>query len=149
MADKKTKKIDIKGKNENGTMFYTFNQNNSGGRFVRNSMVDHYVVVEGKSFEEIIERAESIGIYFDGCSDGRDCSCCGDRWYKPWSESDSDFTKVPSCYGSAFAGPFTNKRKKDSTVVVHYLDGTIAYGDSTYVGQEKEWPDLALYDDVR
>ncbi|MEV5407168.1 hypothetical protein AB0L20_32150, partial [Streptomyces albidoflavus] len=25
-------------------------------------------------------RALGLGIYFNGCVDGRDCRCCGDRW---------------------------------------------------------------------
>lgn len=59
--------------------FYTFNQNNSGGSFHYDNQtgISHYVVVEADTEDEAIDRAESIGLYFDG--DG-DCECCGSRW---------------------------------------------------------------------
>ena len=60
-------------------MFYTFKQNNSGGSFVIDDKVDVYVVIEANSSTHANERAVDIGIYFDGCYRGRDCSCCGDR----------------------------------------------------------------------
>jgi hypothetical protein len=74
--------------------FHTFHQNNSGGSF-RKPAID--VIVEGDSIEEIVERALGAGIYFDGCKDGTDCSCCGDRWYAPWTDKELD--DVPSVYG--------------------------------------------------
>lgn len=81
-------------------MFYCFNQNNSGGRFRTDHArgISHYVIVEGESRDDIIERAKNIGLYFDGCRTGRDCSCCGDRWYEPW-EGTNDLSDVPSIYG--------------------------------------------------
>jgi len=133
---------------ENETGFYTFNQNNSGGSFVRDSDVDHYVVIEGRSISEVIERAKEVGIYFNGCDEGYDCSCCGDRWSEPWDNE--KLTKVPTMYGedSIFAGPFYDKRKKNDTVVVHYLDGTRAYGTSKVIGWDDKFPDLALHSKV-
>ena len=62
--------------------FYTFRQNNSGGRFKQNNEVDIKVVIEANNAEHANKRAEEIGIYFDGCSKGIDCPCCGDRWYE-------------------------------------------------------------------
>jgi hypothetical protein len=49
------------------TKFYEFDQNNSGGSFVVNDKVCHRV---------IIDKAETLGIHFDGWGD---CSCCGNR----------------------------------------------------------------------
>ena len=69
-------------------MFYCFIQNNSGGHFDYDKVqgISHYVVIEGDSVEDIENKAENIGIYFDGCDKGFDCLCCGDRWYPPCSE---------------------------------------------------------------
>lgn len=60
--------------------FYKFYQNNSGGR--RTAGMPGFLFVEADSADEANERAESIGVYFNGTDeeDGRDCSCCGDRW---------------------------------------------------------------------
>ena len=63
------------------TNFYEFNQNNSGGSFVVNENVCHRIVIEAYSEKEAIEKAEELGCYWNGCDDGSDCPCCGDRWY--------------------------------------------------------------------
>lgn len=77
-------------------MYYTFNQNNSGGsfRFDETHGITHFVIIEANSVSEACERAESIGIYFNGCEDGRDCDCCGDRWSTPWNEDGSEYPEV-------------------------------------------------------
>lgn len=63
--------------------WFEFRQNNSGGRFDHDSEVGIgiYVWVQADNAEHANYRAERIGLYFDGCADGRDCDCCGDRWY--------------------------------------------------------------------
>lgn len=76
--------------------FFEYKQNNSGGDFVFNDKVTTVVIIEAPTPEHANDRAEHIGIYFDGCSDGMDCSCCGDRWYRAWKEKGS---KVPEHYG--------------------------------------------------
>lgn len=76
-------------------MFYTFDQNNSGGEFVVNDQVAHYVIIEAASAKEANEIAESKGIYFNGCKEGNDCPCCGDRWCSAYEEGD----KSPLIYG--------------------------------------------------
>lgn len=72
--------------------YYYFNQNNSGGHFhLDDSMVGaHTVVIQANSAEEANEKAEWLGIYFRGVEDGRDCSCCGDRWYKTDEQDSTD-----------------------------------------------------------
>jgi hypothetical protein len=70
--------------------YYTFSQNNSGGSFDGSY---HYVIIEAPSPEAANEIAVNldlpdVDIYFDGCSDGRDCPCCGDRWYPQYDDSD-------------------------------------------------------------
>ena len=69
-------------------MFYTYNQNNSGGSFVYNDKVCCYVIIEADNAKESNTIAEDIGIYFDGCDNDIDCPCCGDRWY-PTDEYDA------------------------------------------------------------
>lgn len=47
-------------------MFYTYAQNNSYGVFDVDGNVKHYVIIEADSAKEADEKAESIGLYFDG-----------------------------------------------------------------------------------
>lgn len=77
--------------------FYTFNQNNTGGNFIQNKTLAHYVIVEADSSDLANRFAEEIGIYFDGCRAGIDCSCCGDRWYPMGKHEAED---VPMIYGT-------------------------------------------------
>lgn len=83
--------------------FHEFNQNNSGGDFLfdEDRGISHLVIVEADSVEEANRRAEGIGLYFDGCSTGQDCPCCGDRWSEAWAYGDTAETgdPVPSHYG--------------------------------------------------
>lgn len=107
-------------------MFYTFNQNNSGGWFDTDAVkgIARRVIVEAGSHYEANRRAEDIGLYFDGCASGIDCSCCGDRWYEV-CRGDGD--AVPSVYStpldrnkSAFLISGT-----DLEIAIHYLDGSV------------------------
>lgn len=110
--------------------FYTYDQNNSGGAFDfdADAGIAHYVIVEAASSDDADERAERIGIYFDGCDDGRDCDCCGDRWYRAWSDGDD----APLVYGhdvysyknldwSAWRRHYPDVPE----AFVHYVDGTV------------------------
>ena len=74
-------------------MFYTFNQNNSGGSYDINAGINECVIIEADTAGEANDRAVSVGIYFNGCEDGRDCNCCGDRWYA--QDSGDNGTEVP------------------------------------------------------
>ena len=98
-------------------MFYAFRQNNSGGFFSDDlsSGITDYVIIEANSANKANKRAEEIGLYFDGCRNGYDCSCCGDRWYETY---DSDATAQPEIYGELV------EEKEGSDIAVHYLDGT-------------------------
>lgn len=66
--------------------FYEFNQNNTGGSFTTNKIVCHRVIIQASDADEANRLARDMGIYFDGCSLGEDCSCCGDRWYPVFGE---------------------------------------------------------------
>ena len=61
--------------------FYQFTQNNSGGSFESNDKVCHRIIIEANNEDEAIYKAESLGCYWNGVSNGNDCECCGDRWY--------------------------------------------------------------------
>jgi hypothetical protein len=99
--------------------FYTFSQNNSGGVFDIDDNIREWVIIEGNDMNEILDRANDIGIYFDGMSKGIDCSCCGDRWYWPQGGIGDE----PVMYYQRVAThPF-----KYANVVIHYKDGTKQY----------------------
>lgn len=104
------------------TKFYTYNQNNSGGSFIKKQEqgIDTIVIIEATSPSHADSIAEDKGIYFDGCSNGRDCNCCGDRWYK----ADEGYD-VPSFYDT----PITEVEEGffRQGAFVHYLDGRIEY----------------------
>ncbi len=73
--------------------WYMFNQNNSGGVFeIRpEEGIGETVWVQARNVAEANQRAEGIGLYFDGSGD---CSCCGNRWSEVWG-SDEGTTKEP------------------------------------------------------
>lgn len=68
------------------TKFYDLSQNNSGGSFDVNETLCHRLFIEADTYEEAVSKAESLGCYWNGVDEGQDCPCCGDRWYKPYSE---------------------------------------------------------------
>jgi len=102
------------------TKFYTYRQNNSGGRFTISEKegISEYVIIEAINAEHSNTRAEEIGLYFDGCETGNDCSCCGDRWHRADESYGSD---VPSIYGKPLAD--MEKSYFQECCFVHYLDG--------------------------
>ena len=112
--------------------FYTYSQNNSGGSFHYDNAagIGEYVIIEAVSADAASTKAQDIGIYFDGVSDGRDCGCCGDRW----SDYSPDAEDVPSIYGTPVTNEDTGRRWREDgpSVFVHYADGTIkAYPEQT------------------
>ena len=73
-------------------MWFEYDQSNPGGSY--DSSMPNKVFVEGKTAEEANDRAESVGVYFDGVDKGMDCSCCDDRWSRPWGDGeDSVFSR--------------------------------------------------------
>jgi hypothetical protein len=106
--------INYRKGDDNMAKFYTYRQNNSGGYFERDKDVDVIVIIEANDYREANDIAEDIGIYFDGCSKGMDCSCCGDRWSDQWD--DDDATDTPTIYGEPI--------EETENWIVYYLDGT-------------------------
>ena len=80
------------------TRWYEFKQNNSGGSFEHDAKdgIGYAVFIEAWDANHANARAERIGLYFDGCDGGRDCHCCGDRWYRASQYGAKEF---PSHYG--------------------------------------------------
>ena len=112
-------------------MFYTYNQNNSGGSFVtdRGAGIAQLVIIEANNAADADESARSLGLYFNGVEDGRDCSCCGDRWSSQVGRDDGD--EVPSLYGRALS----EKSKffvswTSPAGYIHFTDGTRTSFDS-------------------
>ena len=112
------------------TQFFTFDQNNSFGTFKydKEKGITRTVIIEAVDVDDSVNRAENIGLYFEGISDGIDCPCCGDRWRKPWSD---DGTEVPEYYGEDVRRELSNTYRflKDDQqeIAVHYLDGRIEW----------------------
>ncbi len=86
------------------TKFYTFDQNNTGGSFdhMPASGIGYKVAFEATDVQHAKQRALSAGVYFNGCDDGRDCPCCGDRW-SSWID-ESDATDEPETHGKPLTG---------------------------------------------
>lgn len=108
-------------------MFFHYTQNNSGGKFVSDALrgIGPHVIIEAPSGERANKRAEQIGLYFDGCEIGKDCSCCGDRWGRVYDSAVGDET--PCIWGDdAFAvEDFYAKGRVQHVGYVHYASGKI------------------------
>ena len=101
----------------NSMKWYSFSQNNSGGYF----RGPRHVVVQAVNAAMADATAESFaGVYFDGCSRGLDCACCGDRWSRTW---DGEYEDKPMVYG-VDAVPNTN-------LMLVYYDGRTEGGKSS------------------
>lgn len=101
--------------------FFHFHQNNSGGSFcidLKNGICPD-VIIEARDAAHANERAEEIGIYFNGVEEGLDCGCCGDRWYKQWGPGNDN----PCVYGEPVSE--LNKDWFMEVVAIHYADGRI------------------------
>lgn len=94
--------------------YFVYCQNNSGGRFVHDpEKLSYYVAIEAESISGAAAKAEELGIYFNGCDDGRDCSCCGDRWYRQ-----SEPEELPTYVFMKWMG-------ENPDMYVHNLDGSV------------------------
>lgn len=95
-------------------MFYTFDQNNSGGYYEKSNGISTHVIIEANSSDEANEIAEDKGVYFNGVADGIDCECCGDRWYRV---NEYDGTAVPMVYN--------DNEVQYYNVVIYYANGNV------------------------
>lgn len=110
-------------------MFYHYSQNNSGGSFDFNKKkgITHHVVIEADNAIQANQIAESIGLYFNGCDEGMDCDCCGDRWCEAYGYGDycpkvydHELDKIPNRNLTAWM-------QEGYEVALHLKDGTIKW----------------------
>ena len=95
--------------------------------FVHDDNVSELVLIEAEDANQANDIAERVGIYFDGCSEGRDCHCCGDRWYRAMSDDVSDKLEEN---GNPLEEYESHWMKEP--VTVHYKDGRVVkYGKGT------------------
>ena len=117
--------------------FFTFTQNNSGGSFdfdIDNG-ITHYVVIQAKDEEAARKAAKKIGIYFDGVDSGRDCACCGDRWFC----YNIDVYDQPMVYSQPVdkAEDFSQWMDEGREICVHYTNGKKEWFGIKKRGREK------------
>lgn len=99
--------------------FYTIDQNNSGGYYIKNDYVDYYVSVQADSVEEAEKLLEGIVEDYSNF-----CECCGKRWHI-WLDK-QDAYDVPTNYGI----PLTEMKDRDTfwleekVAIIYYADGT-------------------------
>jgi len=109
-------------------MFYTYRQNNSAGWFQIDKRVNIYVIIEADKCD-VNDRAEQIGLYFDGCEQNLDCECCGDRWYRCHI---GEGTETPTIYDDKIDSFVPVFDRKSHDVVCYFANGAVGY--TTYKG---------------
>lgn len=82
--------IEIRNPEPKGLQWFSYHQNNSGGDFIvdEDDLIAPYVIIQATDGEDANRRALMHGLYFDGIEKGRDCECCGDRWYAVWRDDE-------------------------------------------------------------
>lgn len=108
--------------------FFEFSQNNSGGSFDYDdkSGIGETVIIEASDVDDACDRAERIGIYFNGVESGADCDCCGDRWSRPYGNGDP----VPSKYGQPIGDWLTENKgfgfglRDNERIYIHFMNGS-------------------------
>lgn len=92
------------------TKFFTFHQNNSGGFFHVDEVVDEGgCVFEAKDAAEANKRAKKAGVFSRSF-----CQCCGERFTPVW-ESEEGFDTAQEAVDSHWM---------TAPAVVHFKDGT-------------------------
>ena len=117
------------------TKYYQYIQNNTGGGYTMSEKqgIAQYVIVEAISASHADARAEDIGLYFNGCENGEDCQCCGDRWYEAREYNAAD---TPMIYEQTVQD-YIDKNKGECCYI-HYLDGSFERIVSGTEPKEKE-----------
>jgi hypothetical protein len=100
------------------TKFYTFNQNNSGGYFIENDVVAHYLIVEASNAKEAVEKMQDITTNYSEY-----CSCCGERW-SSWLD-DEDGTEEPMVFDTKIKEQEPENKWFGNSTIIYYYDGTI------------------------
>lgn len=98
------------------TKFYTVNQNNSGGFYIKNENVAEYVIIEAIDVCHAQSRAEKILENYRSY-----CPCCGPRWNDSWL-SEEDGKETPMIYSEPIKDYLS--WVKNAVAIIHYIDGT-------------------------
>jgi len=69
-------------------MWFRFQQNNSGGWFQIDENMTVLVFIEADNVDRAWDSLENLGADFSYCE------CCGERWYKPYSDDSLDLGEV-------------------------------------------------------
>ena len=105
--------------------FFHYRQNNSGGFFDCDDNVNKHVIIEATDAAHADNRAQEIGIYFDGVDRNIDCECCGDRWHEAYYDGDP----TPQAYGETIEFSQLQLSCNDKqNLVIHCADGSRLYG---------------------
>ena len=97
-------------------MFVTFVQNNSGGYYIKNKDVDKFVIIEGESLEDILNKANHI---FKNYREY--CECCGERWDDYFTDEE-DLDKEPMIFNES-AYNFRDSFYKGCKALIYRIDG--------------------------
>lgn len=84
--------------------FFQFQQSNPGGYYEFDEKICRVIVIEADSYDEAVEKALDMGVYFNGVEEGLDCPCCNDRWYR-----DDDTPPIEPLYGFIQADMITEE----------------------------------------
>lgn len=80
--------------------WFEYHQNNSGGSF--NKEMGYTLWVEADDPLLANNIAEEHGVYFNGCDNGYDCTCCGDRWHAKMSSDEGDEKPSDNTYAASW-----------------------------------------------
>jgi hypothetical protein len=88
---------------------------------IKKNGIGEYVIIEAFSVDDAVERAERIGLYFDGVYKGYDCECCGDRWYVPYGGGNDE----PLIYSKSPEELQSEKWYSVKNIIIHYINGIV------------------------
>lgn len=127
--------------------WYKYRQNNPGGRYEIDDSrgISLSVYVEARDEHHADVRATGIGLYLDGCEDGYDCSCCGDRWspaqdYCEVSPEDvpaKDAPHIRDDNDSQYVFEHRTREDGEYETYVHPLDGSFYGAHGTYIHKKR------------
>lgn len=103
-----------------GTKFVTYHQNNSGGYYILNEDVQHYVIIEGFDLWQIEAMANRVF-----ADHSQYCKCCGERWHT-WIH-ENNMKNEPMIYEYTIEqfkkGEVADKWYRGDRAIIYYLNG--------------------------
>jgi len=91
--------------------FFVYSQNNSGGYYVQDGVVDQVVVVEADNADDADSRASKKGVF-----SYHYCDCCGPRFCGQYDKA-KGFRSVKAAVADSWM--------QSPGVVVHFKDGRV------------------------